>query len=154
MCAGEDEAIIAAYGPNKDATVPEKGQFFNQLQETIDEYRGNVMVMEDLNGRMGSNNVAYEEVGVMDVGVRRGMELGTDNYFLEVKLKMLDGGKVANRNCKKRPVNREPKFEMNYCKLRSPEVREEFIQAVEQEVASQAEVRGEARLVKLWKAFK
>ncbi|KAF2893656.1 hypothetical protein ILUMI_12511 [Ignelater luminosus] len=58
MCGGKDETLVAAYGPNEDATVAEKGQFFNQLQKTIDEYRGNVMIMGDLNGRVESNHAA------------------------------------------------------------------------------------------------
>ncbi|KAF2893487.1 hypothetical protein ILUMI_12688 [Ignelater luminosus] len=54
---GEDEAIVAAYG-----TIAEKDEFSNQFQETIDEYQSNVMVMGNLNGRMGSNHAAYREV--------------------------------------------------------------------------------------------
>ncbi|KAF2905582.1 hypothetical protein ILUMI_00596 [Ignelater luminosus] len=85
----EDETIIAAYGPNEDATLGEKNQFFNLA--------------------------AYEEVV----------------------------GRYANGNSRKRQVNREPKFKINYDKLRSPEVREEFVQSVEQEIANQVEALGE-----------
>ncbi|KAF2905948.1 hypothetical protein ILUMI_00228 [Ignelater luminosus] len=91
---------------------------------------------------------------VIDVRVGRAMEPGTDHYFLEVKMDISDGAKVANRNSKKRPVNNEPKFKIN-CKLRSTKVRrEEFVQADEQEIAYQAEVLRKAGLVELWKAFK
>ncbi|KAF2900020.1 hypothetical protein ILUMI_06168 [Ignelater luminosus] len=145
--------IIAAYGPNKHETVAQKDQLKNQLQETIDEYQGNVMVMGDLNRRVGSNHAAYQEVvgrygteKVTDVRVRRGMALGTDHYFLEVKLKILDEGKMANRNRKK--------FKINYYKLRSQEIRKEFVKAVEQKIANQANTLGETGLVELWEACK
>ncbi|KAF2882579.1 hypothetical protein ILUMI_23596 [Ignelater luminosus] len=69
---------------------------------------------------------------VMDVRVRKGMELGTDHHFLKVKLKMSNGGTI------------------NYYKLRSPEAKEEFVQDVEQEMINQAEALGEATFKTKW----
>ncbi|KAF2881462.1 hypothetical protein ILUMI_24714 [Ignelater luminosus] len=93
----EDETIIAAYGPNEDATR-------QRNQDT-------------------------------DVRVGRSMELCTDHYFLKVKLKMLHGKGSQIQD-------------------KVLQVREQFLLAVEQEIANQAEALREAGLVELKEAFK
>ncbi|KAF2896742.1 hypothetical protein ILUMI_09433, partial [Ignelater luminosus] len=62
MCRVKMKLPLQPTGQMKTSTVAEKDLFFNQLRETTNEYRGNVMTMKDLNGRVGSNHVGYEEV--------------------------------------------------------------------------------------------
>lgn len=52
--------ILVAYGPNENAGKEEKDQFWEILQKEIDSQRNNIIIMGDLNGRVGNNNKGIE----------------------------------------------------------------------------------------------
>ena len=64
--------VAQAYAPTNDAMDEEKDEFFNQLQDTVSSCNRNdtIVVMGDLNAKVGNNNTNREEVmGKFGVGV-------------------------------------------------------------------------------------
>ena len=64
--------VIQKYAPTNDAVDGEKDEFYNQLQDTISSCNRHDMIvlMGDLNAKIGSNNANREEVmGKFGVGV-------------------------------------------------------------------------------------
>lgn len=53
--------VIVAYGENENARKEEKDKFFDELQKQIDEGEENVMIIGDLNGRVGNKNSGIEK---------------------------------------------------------------------------------------------
>lgn len=49
-------AIIMAYGPNKDEVAEKKDNLSDLMSETIENYKGRVILIGDLNGRQRNNN--------------------------------------------------------------------------------------------------
>ena len=52
--------VIVAYAPNDNARVEEKEIFFRDLQAVIDNGRTNIIIMGDMNGRVGNENQGIE----------------------------------------------------------------------------------------------
>lgn len=59
---GEEElcTLIVVYAPNDNASKEEKTRFFEELQKEIDDKGNNIIVMGDLNGRVGNHNTGIE----------------------------------------------------------------------------------------------
>uniref|UniRef100_A0A146KQ35 RNA-directed DNA polymerase from mobile element jockey n=1 Tax=Lygus hesperus TaxID=30085 RepID=A0A146KQ35_LYGHE len=56
-------ALFVVYAPNEDETAEIKDMFYDQLQRSLDDAPdANIMLMGDLNGRVGQNDVSYREV--------------------------------------------------------------------------------------------
>lgn len=54
--------IIVVYAPNENASAEEKTRFFEEVQKEIDAAESNnIMVMGDLNGRVGNDNTGIEK---------------------------------------------------------------------------------------------
>lgn len=53
--------VIIAYGENDDARKEEKDKFFEEVQKAIDDGGESILVMGDLNGRVGKQNEGIEE---------------------------------------------------------------------------------------------
>lgn len=56
----EEHLIIIAYGPNENEKKEEKDKFYQDLQREIDDSKCNVIMMGDLNGRVGNDNKGIE----------------------------------------------------------------------------------------------
>ena len=64
--------VVQAYAPTNDAMDEEKNDFYKQLQDTVSRCNINdlIVVMGDLNAKVGNNNTNREEVmGKFGVGV-------------------------------------------------------------------------------------
>ena len=58
----EDYTIFVVYGPNENAIKEEKDEFWEKLQQELDEVKTNkIMVIGDLNGRVGNKNEGIEK---------------------------------------------------------------------------------------------
>lgn len=53
--------ILVVYGPNEDEDVETKNKFYEELQEEVDNAMYEIIIMGDLNGRVGKNNRGIEE---------------------------------------------------------------------------------------------
>ena len=73
-------SVVQAYAPKNDAMDKEKDKFYNQLQDTVSSCNRNdmIVVMGDLNAKVGNNNNNREDVmekfgfGVMNGNRERG----------------------------------------------------------------------------------
>lgn len=54
--------LVAAYAPTEDETAEEKDKFFDKLHNVIDDITTDVILLGDLNGRVGNNPESYENV--------------------------------------------------------------------------------------------
>ena len=64
--------VIQAYAPTNEAIDDEKDEFYNQLQDSVSSCsrHGMIIVMGDLNAKVGSSNAHREEVmGKFGVGI-------------------------------------------------------------------------------------
>jgi hypothetical protein len=55
----EGTQIIVTYAPTEDALVEEKDSFFELLQKVIHDHAGNIIILGDLNGRVGKQSEKY-----------------------------------------------------------------------------------------------
>lgn len=56
----EPYTLIVSYGPNEDEKVENKQKFFDALQNEVDNTNNNLIIMGDLNGRVGTMNKEIE----------------------------------------------------------------------------------------------
>lgn len=56
----QEYTLIIAYGPNEDDRIENKEKFFKEIQKIIDKSNKNIIIMGDLNGRVGRNNNGIE----------------------------------------------------------------------------------------------
>ena len=65
--------VIQVYAPHNEKTDAEKDKFDHELQEVIDDCNRNdiIIVMGDLNAKVGSDNVGFEiSMGTHGIGTR------------------------------------------------------------------------------------
>ena len=65
--------VIQVYAPHNEREEEEKEQFYQELQETVDECNKNdiIIVMGDLNAKVGSNNNGFERtMGIHGLGIQ------------------------------------------------------------------------------------
>lgn len=54
--------IVIVYAPNEDAKAEEKNKFWLQLQETIQDYTGKLIILGDFNARVGNQHEKWQGV--------------------------------------------------------------------------------------------
>lgn len=62
MKFGFNTTILVVYGPNEDGRVAEKDAFWERLNEIVEDVRGRLIVIGDINGRVGKKDEETGEV--------------------------------------------------------------------------------------------
>ena len=67
----KDTTVIVAYGPNEDETVAKKDKFWEQLSDIAEEAKGRLIILGDLNARVGTRDEeTAETIGIHGEKVR------------------------------------------------------------------------------------
>lgn len=56
------ETIVVVYGPSEDEKAILKDEFWEKLQTTLDNSKGKIYILGDLNARVGRNNSGIEDI--------------------------------------------------------------------------------------------
>ena len=54
--------LIVTYGPNEGDEKENLDKYYSELQEAIDDTKKNIIIMGDLNGRIGNSNTGLERI--------------------------------------------------------------------------------------------
>lgn len=97
----EEYTLFVCYGPNDNARKEEKDKFFIDLQEEIDSTNNRIIIMGDLNGRVGKNNKGIEYC----LG-KYGEETRNDNGSRVIELCVENELKIGNTYFMKKEINK------------------------------------------------
>lgn len=86
-----ETTIIVVYGPNEDETATRKDHFWEQLNEITEESKGRLIIIGDVNGRVGRRD---EETG--DVIGIHGEEIRNNNGWRLIDFCMMNNLIVTN----------------------------------------------------------
>lgn len=56
MSLRQNTTLIIVYGPNEDARVAEKDEFWEKMNETVENAKDRIVIIGDLNGRVGKKD--------------------------------------------------------------------------------------------------
>ena len=103
--------VIQCYAPTNDSNEETKDRFYGRLQSILDKCREKdvIILMGDLNAKIGTENNGYEEVmgvGEMNENGERFADMPSDHHLLIARLKLKlntnldrDSNKQTNVQC-------------------------------------------------------
>lgn len=214
MEQNEVRTILVAYGPSENDAKDVKEIFWEQIQDEIDTTAENVIIIGDLNGRVGTRKEKDEQIGpygestkntngqriidfcimndmrvcntffqhkaihqytrvrdsrneqsiidlvlvhnknrneIRDVRVKRGYEIGSDHFLVEIKIKIKNW--KQHGVCKKNDEDSYKQESIKVYKLQLANVRKEYCEKLNEKIA-RINWREEYSIEVLWRTFR